>query len=80
MLTGRRGDLLNRYGWGWYSVAVTKLARQISLPHQDPTDRFLLSTALVYDLPLSTVYISEMVWSFFAEQNNCFARQKNKSD
>ncbi len=30
-------------------------SRQIDLPHQDPADRFIVATALVYDLKLLTV-------------------------
>ncbi|WP_051020948.1 hypothetical protein [Synechococcus sp. PCC 6312] len=29
--------------------------RQIGLPHQDPTDRFIVATALYYGLQLATV-------------------------
>lgn len=33
---------------------VAIMSRQIDLPHQDPADRFLAATALVYDLTLAT--------------------------
>jgi PIN domain nuclease of toxin-antitoxin system len=36
-----------------HEVAVQ--SRQVKLPHQDPADRFLVATALVYDLILMTV-------------------------
>ena len=36
-----------------HEVAIR--SRQLSLPHQDPADRFLVATALVYDLTLFTV-------------------------
>jgi PIN domain nuclease of toxin-antitoxin system len=34
--------------------AVAIQSRSINLPHQDPADRFLIATALVYDLMLVT--------------------------
>ncbi len=33
---------------------VAIVSRQIDLPHQDPADRFLAATAVVYDLVLAT--------------------------
>lgn len=36
-----------------HEVAIR--SRQIDLPHQDPADRFLVATALVYNLKLLTV-------------------------
>ena len=33
---------------------VAILSRRVTLPHQDPADRFLASTAMVYDLTLVT--------------------------
>ena len=36
-----------------HEVAIR--SRQIDLPHQDPADRFIVATALVYDLKLLTV-------------------------
>ncbi len=36
-----------------HEVAI--LSRQIKLPHQDPADRFLVATALVYDLTFMTL-------------------------
>ena len=36
-----------------HEVAIR--SRQVELPHQDPADRFLVATALVYDLTLMTV-------------------------
>lgn len=36
-----------------HEVAIR--SRQLSLPHQDPADRLLVATALVYDLTLFTV-------------------------
>ena len=35
-----------------HEVAI--LSREIDLPHQDPADRFIMATALVYDLVLLT--------------------------
>lgn len=34
--------------------AVALKSREVVLPHQDPADRFLVATALVYDLTLAT--------------------------
>ena len=34
---------------------VAMRSRQLNLPHQDPADRFIVATALVYDLTLFTV-------------------------
>ena len=34
--------------------AVALRSRRISLPHQDPADRFLAATAIVYELTLAT--------------------------
>ncbi len=34
---------------------IAILSRTISLPHQDPADRFIAATALYYDLQLATV-------------------------
>ena len=36
-----------------HEVAIQ--SREIDLPHQDPADRFILATALVFDLVLMTV-------------------------
>ena len=36
-----------------YAIAI--LSRQISLPHQDPADRFIVATAIYYGLKLATV-------------------------
>ncbi|MGM0393895.1 MAG: type II toxin-antitoxin system VapC family toxin [Thermodesulfobacteriota bacterium] len=36
-----------------HEVAIQ--SRQVTLPHQDPADRFLVATALVYDLIFMTV-------------------------
>ncbi|MCP3872231.1 MAG: type II toxin-antitoxin system VapC family toxin [Desulfobacteraceae bacterium] len=36
-----------------HEVAIR--SRQVDLPHQDPADRFLVATALVYNLKLLTV-------------------------
>jgi PIN domain nuclease of toxin-antitoxin system len=36
-----------------HEVAI--LSRQVKLPHQDPADRFLVATALVYDLTFMTM-------------------------
>ncbi len=33
---------------------VAIVSRQINLPHQDPADRFLAATAIVYELTLAT--------------------------
>ena len=35
-----------------FEIAVQ--SRRIELPHQDPADRFLAATAMVYDLVLAT--------------------------
>ena len=34
---------------------IALLSRQIDLPHQDPTDRFIVATAVFYQLTLATV-------------------------
>lgn len=44
-----------------YAIAI--LSRQISLPHQDPADRFIVATAIYYGLTLATTE-----WGFFAVQ------------
>ncbi|AFY83427.1 type II toxin-antitoxin system VapC family toxin [Oscillatoria acuminata] len=36
-----------------YAIAI--LNRHISLPHQDPSDRFIVATAIYYGLTLATV-------------------------
>jgi PIN domain nuclease of toxin-antitoxin system len=36
-----------------HEVAIK--SRQVDLPHQDPADRFLLATAIIYNLTLLTV-------------------------
>ncbi len=36
-----------------HEVAIQ--SREIRLPHQDPADRFIMATALIYDLKLITV-------------------------
>jgi PIN domain nuclease of toxin-antitoxin system len=36
-----------------HSIAI--LSRQIALPHQDPADRFIVATAIYYELKLATV-------------------------
>ncbi len=36
-----------------YAIAI--LSHQISLPHQDPADRFIVATAIYYGLTLATV-------------------------
>ncbi|NER33227.1 MAG: type II toxin-antitoxin system VapC family toxin [Oscillatoria sp. SIO1A7] len=36
-----------------YAIAI--LSRQISLPHQDPADRFIAASAIYYGLTLATV-------------------------
>jgi len=35
--------------------AIAILSRQIPLPHQDPADRFIIATAIYYELTLATV-------------------------
>jgi len=48
-------------------VAVS--SRQVDLPHQDPVDRFLAATALVYDLTLVTAdhrLLATPTWSVLA--------------
>ena len=37
------------------NIEVAIKSRELALPHQDPADRFLAATSLVYDLPLATV-------------------------
>ena len=37
------------------NMEVAIKSREVNLPHQDPADRFLAATALVYDIPLATV-------------------------
>ncbi len=36
-----------------HNIAI--LSRQITLPHQDPADRFIVATAIYYNLKLATV-------------------------
>jgi PIN domain nuclease of toxin-antitoxin system len=36
-----------------HNIAI--LSRQIPLPHQDPADRFIVATAIYYNLKLATV-------------------------
>jgi PIN domain nuclease of toxin-antitoxin system len=36
------------------NTEVAIRSRQIKLPHQDPADRFLAATAMIYDLTLAT--------------------------
>ncbi len=37
------------------NIQVSIRSRQLDLPHQDPADRFISATALIYDLTLMTV-------------------------
>ena len=37
------------------NIQVSIRSRQIDLPHQDPADRFISATALIYDLTLMTI-------------------------
>lgn len=37
------------------NIEVAIKSREVDLPHQDPADRFLAATSLVYDIPLATV-------------------------
>ena len=37
------------------NIQVSIGSRQLDLPHQDPADRFISATALIYDLTLMTV-------------------------
>jgi PIN domain nuclease of toxin-antitoxin system len=37
------------------SIQVSIKSRQLDLPHQDPADRFIGATALIYDLALMTM-------------------------
>jgi PIN domain nuclease of toxin-antitoxin system len=34
---------------------IARLSRQVDLPHQDPADRFIVATAVYYELQLATV-------------------------
>ncbi|MDO8518942.1 MAG: type II toxin-antitoxin system VapC family toxin [Deltaproteobacteria bacterium] len=46
------------------TIEVALKSREIPLPHNDPADRFLAATALVYDLKLATIdkVLSEVQW------------------
>lgn len=51
---------------------VAILSRQVDLPHQDPADRFLAATALVYDLTLVTAdrrLLASPTWSVLANDH-----------
>ena len=37
------------------NIQVSIRSRQLDLPHQDPADRFISATALIYDLTLITI-------------------------
>jgi PIN domain nuclease of toxin-antitoxin system len=39
-------------------------SREVALPHQDPADRFIAATTLVYDLQLATVddHLTKAAW------------------
>ena len=37
------------------NIQVSIRSRQLDLPHQDPADRFISATALIYDLTLMTI-------------------------
>jgi len=37
------------------NINIAIKSREIDLPHQDPADRFISATALIYDLPLMTL-------------------------
>ncbi|MBI2339389.1 MAG: type II toxin-antitoxin system VapC family toxin [Deltaproteobacteria bacterium] len=37
------------------NTEVAIKSREVDLPHQDPADRFLAATSLVYDIPLATM-------------------------
>jgi PIN domain nuclease of toxin-antitoxin system len=37
------------------NIQISIRRRQIDLPHQDPADRFISATALIYDLTLMTI-------------------------
>ena len=37
------------------NIQISIMSRQLDLPHQDPADRFISATALVYDLTLMTL-------------------------
>ncbi len=39
-----------------HQIAI--LSRQIDLPHQDPADRFIVATAVYYELQLATVDVN----------------------
>jgi PIN domain nuclease of toxin-antitoxin system len=45
-----------------YQIAL--LSRQVDLPHQDPADRFIVATAVYYELQLATVdsNLTSAVW------------------
>lgn len=46
------------------NMEVAIKSREVDLPHQDPADRFLAATSLVYDLPLATIdiHLLEAEW------------------
>jgi len=37
------------------NIEVAVRSRELDLPHQDPADRFLAATAIIYGLELATV-------------------------
>ena len=37
------------------NIQISIQSRQLDLPHQDPADRFISATALIYDLKLITM-------------------------
>ena len=37
------------------NIQISIRSRQLDLPHQDPADRFISATALIYDLTLMTI-------------------------
>lgn len=46
------------------NMEVAIKSREVDLPHQDPADRFLAATSLIYDLPLATIdtHLLEAEW------------------
>lgn len=47
--------LLDSHIWFWYAIGSDRLPKKLNLPHDDPADRFLAATAMLYELTLVTV-------------------------
>jgi PIN domain nuclease of toxin-antitoxin system len=46
--------MIRAFPWQSFNHEVAIRSRTLSLPHQDPADRFLAASAVVYDLTLVT--------------------------